>query len=175
MEGVSKEFTLNLSTQGSVTLSIRIDMFGHKPIPLDPEFRRKRLKEQKMKAAASRPTFANQQMEEAVLEIEAKGAGDLPQFIQAKLMQDLGMLASQDQCKLMALSYVYLISIKDEVANNVDLREVNNQPATVTRRQTSQSIKLLLRKWTKLEAFEVSVSQIWISRNYLELETGGLL
>ena len=53
------------------------------------------------------------------------GAGDLPQFVQAKLMQDLGMLASQDQCKLMALGHLYLTSLNDEISNNVDLKQVS--------------------------------------------------
>ena len=113
-----------------------MDMFDDKPIPVTPEVRKRRIEEKKAgksKAAA--------EAEDSGKEIEDLDI-NLAQFVQAKLMEDSGFLASQEHCKLVAFSYMYLKTYEEELTVNVDLGD-QHKNETFKRQETCQAIKRL--------------------------------
>ena len=139
-DGVEKQVTLKLNTQGEVTFKITMDMFDNKPIPVTPEVRKRRMEQKK--AGKSKPKNAAEgQTSDETLGIEDLDI-NLAQYVQAKLMEDCGFLASQDHCKLIAFSYLYLKSYEAELSVNVDLGD-QHKNQTFERQESCQAIKKL--------------------------------
>ena len=145
-DGVEKEVTLKLDTQGQVTLTILIDMFENKPIPITPEVRKRRQEEKKAAAKSTVNSRDPANSQTGVEEEEAPSVDiddmdvNLAQYVQAKLMEDGGFLASQTDCKLIACGFNYLKTYADEIVQNVDTGN-QHKNENFLRQESCQAIK----------------------------------